>query len=1063
MLRNLGIRWKVLTALALPVIVLAGAGAVITGSALDTTRSAQESQVVSDAGGDLATALEWIDAERLLSVEALRGDQFAQAELDQARSGTDNALNALNSALQWNGSGFPGMLPGSSDVLDTAQQDLREIGVAVRQARSDTDIRLSSVAATVEDQRVVLDSYTTAAMSAAMLPATVAGDLSDRSLANQLDSMAALTSASEAMSRMQLAGLTVIRGGTDRSLGQQDLAVASTDMAAAFDDFRSVANSTERQALTDLTASESASVVAGQTVILTVGPIDQAPDAVQWRESTTVAQQQLQRLGTLTSAESSAQAVSATDAAWQRVMIVAGTTVGVVILALLLAVWVSRRIGAPVRRLTDMTSTVADDLPSLMERAVIGEPVPDLVLAPRKGRDEVSRLAASIEQMYAATMRSAAQQDRLKSSVSETFITVARRNQVLLSRQLSFIDQLERTEEDPDILQELFRLDHLATRMRRNAESLLVLAGVDAGRRLRNSMPLSDVVRTAVSEIEHYERVAVRVTVDPPVASHLALPLAHLIAELVENATVFSEPGTRVTVTSEQSASWLRLSITDQGIGLTDEELAQANQLLSSAGQGELVGAQRLGFFVVSTLASRLGAHVQMHQREGGGTVVEIDLGPTIFLKEEAAGDADELAAPAPMPEQADPSVPQDIVPPMTEATTAAPPQDATGWPGQPQAEGQQPAWESPAEPAAPWAADMEDGSGYLPVREPAGEPEIPGVADTVDGGGTEAGPTEAAHGLPQRRRSGAAHRADQPGAPEPAPYTPAPPEPDQPAAYAPQAPMPEPQGMPAPTGMPEPQGMPAPTGMPGPQAPMPEPQGMPAPTGMPGPQAPMPEPQGMPAPTGMPTPAQPSSPPVQRQAPEEMPAPMTTGPMTRDVLPRHRGRGAFRISRRRDRPAAAAPPAPAPAPAWQPEQPPVAEHASSQIPTPGPVPAPRPIPEELAAPAPVGEAPAPAGEAPVEEEHLRHAITSEALSELSRLSSYSPTEVAPAPPSSLVRRTRPTESMPPEPEAASAQPPLDPTSVRSMLSGFQTGVRRGKTVPVGAADGPSQEWRTSE
>ena len=192
-------------------------------------------------------------------------------------------------------------------------------------------------------------------------------------------------------------------------------------------------------------------------------------------------------------------------------------------------------------------------------------------------RDEVGQLAAAFNSVNSTTVQVAQEQAALRGSIAEMFVNVARRDQVLLNRQLSFIDSLERAEEDPSTLANLFRLDHLATRMRRNAESLLVLAGIDSGRRLRDAMPLSDVVRTASSEIEQYDRVELDLQVDPHMHGFNALGAAHMLAELLENATIFSEPETPVTVTTGVSGQFVVVRILDQGLGMSDQELEAAN------------------------------------------------------------------------------------------------------------------------------------------------------------------------------------------------------------------------------------------------------------------------------------------------------------------------------------------------------------------------------------------------------------------------------------------------------------------------------------------------------
>ena len=252
------------------------------------------------------------------------------------------------------------------------------------------------------------------------------------------------------------------------------------------------------------------------------------------------------------------------------------------------------------------------------------------------------------------------------------FVNVARRDQVLLNRQLSFIDSLERAEEDPSTLANLFRLDHLATRMRRNAESLLVLAGIDSGRRLRDAMPLSDVVRTASSEIEQYDRVELDLQVDPHMHGFNALGAAHMLAELLENATIFSEPETPVTVTTGVSGQFVVVRILDQGLGMSDAELEAANSKIISTSASDSLGNQRLGLFVVGRIAQRLGADVRLLKAaHGTGTETIVRFPATLFVMTETNlygnGAPAALAAP-----RNDPGLPQIEAPVVEEVDLAA-------------------------------------------------------------------------------------------------------------------------------------------------------------------------------------------------------------------------------------------------------------------------------------------------------------------------------------------------------------------------------------------------------
>ncbi|NYI40083.1 sensor histidine kinase [Demequina lutea] len=301
--------------------------------------------------------------------------------------------------------------------------------------------------------------------------------------------------------------------------------------------------------------------------------------------------------------------------------------------SLFVALAISRRIVNPLRRLTTTATAVRQELPRLVERVAMPGQTVDLseVQIPVESQDEVGRLAEAFNSVNAATLAIASEQAALRGSISEMFVNVARRDQVLLNRQLASIDEMERTEDNQDTLTKLFALDHLATRMRRNSESLLVLAGIDTGRRLRRPMPLSDVIRTASSEIELYERIQLELDADPAMLGHSALTAAHLFAELLENATVFSDPGTQVVVRTMERDGAFVVTIVDHGIGMTSEELGEANSRVASTAASEIIGAQRLGLFVVGRIARRVGARVHIESAEGRGTEATVIMPPSLF------------------------------------------------------------------------------------------------------------------------------------------------------------------------------------------------------------------------------------------------------------------------------------------------------------------------------------------------------------------------------------------------------------------------------------------------
>ena len=228
-------------------------------------------------------------------------------------------------------------------------------------------------------------------------------------------------------------------------------------------------------------------------------------------------------------------------------------------------------------------------------------------------------------------VRDVTEQAALRQSISDLLHNLARRSQGLVDRQLELLDELERAEVDPDRLDELFRMDHLATRMRRNVENLIVLSGVDQRRRWSESVPLRDVVEAAVGEVEEYSRVRVAGLHDLTLAGQAASDVAHLVAELVENAASFSSPTTRVEVSGGPTGNGYVLEIEDHGIGMSDAELDEANRRLAEPLAADVAVSRMMGFHVVGRLAVRHGIKVQLRHSWFGG-VTALVLLPAVLL-----------------------------------------------------------------------------------------------------------------------------------------------------------------------------------------------------------------------------------------------------------------------------------------------------------------------------------------------------------------------------------------------------------------------------------------------
>ncbi|MDX3642532.1 nitrate- and nitrite sensing domain-containing protein [Streptomyces sp. MB09-02B] len=301
------------------------------------------------------------------------------------------------------------------------------------------------------------------------------------------------------------------------------------------------------------------------------------------------------------------------------------------LLALLFSLFMSVRIGRvlirDLRRLRqEAHETAGVRLPSVMRRLAAGEQVDVETEVPHLEYDknEIGEVSQALNTLQRAAVEAAVKQSELRSGISEVFVNLARRSQVLLHKQLTLLDTMERRTEDTDELADLFRLDHLTTRMRRHAEGLVILSGAAPSRQWRKPIQLMDVVRAAVAEVEDYERIEVRRLPRVAVTGPAVADLTHLVAELLENATVFSPPHTAVQVHGERVANGFTLEIHDRGLGMSAEALLDANLKLAETPDFELSDTDRLGLFVVSRLAQRQKVRVSLQPSPYGGTTAVV-------------------------------------------------------------------------------------------------------------------------------------------------------------------------------------------------------------------------------------------------------------------------------------------------------------------------------------------------------------------------------------------------------------------------------------------------------
>jgi Nitrate and nitrite sensing/Histidine kinase-, DNA gyrase B-, and HSP90-like ATPase/HAMP domain len=315
----------------------------------------------------------------------------------------------------------------------------------------------------------------------------------------------------------------------------------------------------------------------------------------------------------------------------------------VLILALLFTVLVGRSMVRPLRRLRSGALEVAGvRLPETVRllSESDGESIPaDVEPIDVDSGDEIGEVARAFDQVHREALRLAANEAALRGNVNAMFVNLSRRSQSLVERQIRLIDELEQGEQDSERLSSLFQMDHLATRMRRNSENLLVLAGHDSSRRWNQPVPLVDVLRAAISEIEQYERVSLNVQPGIAVRGPAVNDVVHLIAELAENATSFSSADTPVNVSGHTlSSGGVLVDITDAGVGMGGEEMAHANWRLDNPPVVDVAVSRRMGLFVVARLAARHGIRVRLRPATTGSGLTAMVWLPDEVVVADGAG-----------------------------------------------------------------------------------------------------------------------------------------------------------------------------------------------------------------------------------------------------------------------------------------------------------------------------------------------------------------------------------------------------------------------------------------
>lgn len=330
-----------------------------------------------------------------------------------------------------------------------------------------------------------------------------------------------------------------------------------------------------------------------------------------------------------------------------------------VLASVVLAITTARHLVRQLERLQEAAHELSDvRLPNVVERLGHGEQVDIKAEAPplEFGDDDIGKVGQAFNAVQETAIRTAVEQAELRRGIRDILLSLARRSQALVHRQLNLLDQMERREIDTEELEDLFRLDHLATRMRRNAENLIILSGATPARGWRRPVPMVDVVRSAVAEVEDYTRVTVMPIDEVHLVGRAVADIAHLLAELIENAVSFSPPYTYAQISGHMVASGYALEIEDRGLGMSDDNLESINRKIADPPEFNLSSSVQLGLYVVGKLAERYGVQVTLKRSPYKGTTAVVIIPRELLEEGESGAPSKSLTVVgATMPEVTDP------------------------------------------------------------------------------------------------------------------------------------------------------------------------------------------------------------------------------------------------------------------------------------------------------------------------------------------------------------------------------------------------------------------------
>ncbi len=631
-LRLRSIRQKIVLLVLVPVLSLIGlyifALSLTAKNAINLSRTDTLKNATAVPAGTFITALE---AERVLALVYLSRPTGANlAALENAEGKTAATVTAMRLSLTSDAT-TGNASPGEKQAIAVLLSDAARLPALHSQIRAQIVTRGRAFAdynALVADdfallQQVVLQetNMTVGTQSLAILRVGRSEELLGQEEALVLADLSA--GKWPAADREQFTELA----GARRVSYSQNLADLNAQSRALFIRYVSP------QALAALTAQENT---------LIADPATNRPPAVvptAWEQTTGAIAAGLTKATDQSSDSITAQAQHDARNTYLTLALAGGIGLLAVVLSVIVSFWVGRGLIRELAALRDSARELATKrLPDVVRRLAAGQHVDVPTDAPElpSSSVEIGQVQEAFSAVQKTAVEAAVGQARLRQGISDIFRNLARRSQSLLHRQLTLLDGMERRASDPEELADLFRIDHLTTRMRRHAESLIILSGDAPARGWRRPVPFVDVLRAAVAEVEDYTRIKVSADTGAALSGPAVADVIHMIAELAENAVTFSPPNTPVQLTGDVVGRGFAVEIEDRGLGLSDERRAELNELLENPPTFDLSGSDQLGLFVASQLARKHNIKISLRSSPYGGTTAIVLIPLTLVVPEES-------------------------------------------------------------------------------------------------------------------------------------------------------------------------------------------------------------------------------------------------------------------------------------------------------------------------------------------------------------------------------------------------------------------------------------------